>query len=79
MKIAVTPSQRRCGIGRALLLRFEGLCREGGCESLFLEVRAANTAAMGLYENLGYETIGCRKKYYSNPQDDALILRKSFL
>jgi [ribosomal protein S18]-alanine N-acetyltransferase len=79
LKIAVSPSQRRCGMGRALLLRFEDLCRERGCESIFLEVRAANTAATGLYKNLGYETIGCRKKYYSNPQDDALILRKFFL
>ena len=79
LKIAVSPSQRRCGLGRALLLRFEDLCRDRGCEFLFLEVRAANTAATGLYKSLGYRTIGCRKKYYSNPQDDALILRKSFL
>ena len=78
-KIAVSPPQRRSGLAKGLLLRFEDLCRERGCESLFLEVRAANTAATGLYKSLGYETIGCRKKYYSNPLDDALILRKSFL
>jgi [ribosomal protein S18]-alanine N-acetyltransferase len=79
LKIAVAPLQRRCGVGAALLLRLEDLFRERGCETLFLEVRAANTAAIGLYRKLGYMTVGCRKKYYSTPEDDALILRKSFL
>jgi ribosomal-protein-alanine N-acetyltransferase len=79
LKIAVGPAQRRRGLGAALLVRFEALCREKGCDALLLEVRAANTQAISLYENLGYGSIGCRKKYYSSPQDDALILRKSFL
>jgi len=79
LKIAIDPSQRRCGLGTALLLRFEALCRDRGCEALLLEVRAASNRAISLYENLGYRSIGCRKKYYSNPQDDALILRKSLL
>jgi [ribosomal protein S18]-alanine N-acetyltransferase len=79
LKIAVTPLQRRCGVGAALLLRLEDLFRAKECESLFLEVRATNTAAIGLYRNLGYIIVGCRKRYYSTPQDDALILRKSFL
>ena len=78
-KIAVSQLQRRCGVGRALLLRFEGFCRERGCESLFLEVRSDNAAATGLYVSLGYSAVGCRTNYYSDPQDDALILRKSFL
>jgi [ribosomal protein S18]-alanine N-acetyltransferase len=79
LKIAVAPLQRRCGVGTALLLRLEDFFRERGCETLFLEVRAANTAAIGLYQKLGYMTVGCRKNYYSTPQDDALILKKSFL
>jgi [ribosomal protein S18]-alanine N-acetyltransferase len=79
LKISIAPFQRRCGVGTALLLRLENGCRDRGCESLFLEVRTANTAAIGLYQKLGYSTVGCRKNYYSNPQDDALILRKSLL
>jgi [ribosomal protein S18]-alanine N-acetyltransferase len=76
-KIAVVPSKRRTGVGTALLLQLEDLCRDKGCETLFLEVRAANTAAISLYEKLGFRGVGHRKNYYSNPQDDALILRKS--
>jgi ribosomal-protein-alanine N-acetyltransferase len=78
-KIAVAPSQRRAGIGTALLHRLQDLCRDRDCETLFLEVRAANAAAISLYQKLGFRTAGCRKNYYSNPQDDALILRKSLL
>lgn len=78
-KIAVSQNYRRLGIGAALLLQFEDLCRAQGCKSLFLEVRAANSGAIGLYEKLKYNKIGCRKGYYTAPQDDALILRKSLL
>ena len=78
LKIAVTPLQRRCGLGTALLRRLEDLLQARGCAFLFLEVRAANRAAIGLYQRLGFMTVGCRKNYYSTPQDDALILRKSF-
>jgi [ribosomal protein S18]-alanine N-acetyltransferase len=78
-KIAVAPHVRHGGVGTALLLRFEDLCRERGCISLFLEVRAANEQAIGLYEKLGYGKVGCRKNYYFGPEDDALILRKSIL
>jgi len=76
-KIAVAQRLRRCGIGTALLLQFEDLCRDRGCTSLFLEVRAANERAIRLYEKLGYGKISCRKNYYSAPMDDALVLRKS--
>jgi [ribosomal protein S18]-alanine N-acetyltransferase len=79
LKIAVLPLQRRCGVGTVLLFRLEDGCRERECDALLLEVRAANTAALGLYQKFGYITIGCRKNYYSDPQDDALILRKSLL
>jgi [ribosomal protein S18]-alanine N-acetyltransferase len=79
LKIAVAPLQRHHGVGTALLLRLEDGCRDQGCLSIFLEVRAANTTAIGLYEKLKYLRIGCRKKYYNTPQDDALILRKTLL
>ena len=79
LKIAVAPEFRRRGTGAALLSRLEDLCRDRGSEVMFLEVRAANAIAVGLYEMLGYARVGCRKKYYADPQDDALILKKSLL
>jgi ribosomal-protein-alanine N-acetyltransferase len=77
-KIAVSVDRREQGIGTALLARFEDMCMGRGCESCFLEVRASNFQAIGLYENLGYSKIGCRKDYYSAPQEDALVLQKFF-
>jgi [ribosomal protein S18]-alanine N-acetyltransferase len=79
LKVAVMPSHRRGGVGTALLLRLQDLLRGRGCEALFLEVRAVNSGAINLYNKLGFHTAGRRKNYYINPQDDALVLRKSLL
>ena len=79
LKIAVSPLMRQRGAATALLLHLEGLSRDQGAEAVFLEVRAANMAAIRLYQKLGYLTVGCRRQYYSNPQDDALILKKSLV
>ncbi len=77
-KIAVSVDTREQGIGTALLVRFEDLCRGRGCKSCFLEVRVSNIQAIGLYEKFGYGRIGCRKAYYTAPQEDALVLQKFF-
>ena len=45
---------------------------------LTLEVRASNEPAKQLYEKLGFLQVGCRKNYYRNPREDALILRKEW-
>ena len=76
MNLAVAPERRREGIGQRLL---DTLCTElraRGITSLALEVRVSNTAARALYEKNGFALAGCRKKYYVNPVEDALILRK---
>ena len=49
-----------------------------GSHALLLEVRASNAPAIALYEKLGFLQVGCRKNYYHNPREDALILRKDF-
>ena len=70
------PEKRRNGVAQRLLeaLILELKSRE--INSLALEVRASNLAAQKLYEKNGFQQVGCRKKYYVNPQEDALILRK---
>ena len=47
-----------------------------GIETLTLEVRVSNEAAIALYDRLGYEQIGRRPNYYTDPREDALIMRK---
>ena len=45
-----------------------------GVRRATLEVRRSNLAALGLYEDLGFEVAGVRKRCYTNPEEDALIL-----
>ncbi len=78
MNIAVHPEFRRRGIAEALVLALvEDLkARESHC--LTLEVRVSNEPARKLYEKLGFTQAGRRPRYYHNPREDALILRKEW-
>ena len=46
--------------------------------TISLEVRQANTAAQQLYEKMGYELVGRRRRFYQNPVEDALIMTKTY-
>ena len=76
MNLAVAPKGRRQGIARALLTELIRLLHKDGVESLFLEVRVSNEPAIALYRSFGFVQVGRRPKYYVNPMEDALILRK---
>ena len=78
MNLAVAPEARRQGTGRALVLALVDALTEKGSHSLMLEVRVSNTPAQKLYESLGVSQVGRRPKYYVNPREDALILRKEW-
>ena len=73
--IAVRPEYRRTGLGGRLL---KAVMREGlrlGARVAVLEVRATNHAAQSLYERYGFRIAGRRKGYYSEPPEDALVMR----
>ncbi len=70
-RIATLPEHRRRGVGNALLSAF--LKETDEC---FLEVRASNASARGLYEAHGFSLIATRKGYYKNPTEDALIYKR---
>lgn len=78
MNIAVYPEFRRRGIAEQLVEALIEQLRELGSKCLTLEVRASNDAAQALYEKLGFLQIGRRPRYYRNPKEDALILRKEW-
>ena len=74
--IAVRTTDKRQGIGRILL---EALIRQtaaAGVRKLFLEVREHNTPALGLYRSSGFVQVGIRKNYYSDPAEDALVMKR---
>ena len=45
-----------------------------GSDSITLEVRASNKAALALYRRFGFAPSGVRKDYYKDPTEDALVL-----
>jgi [ribosomal protein S18]-alanine N-acetyltransferase len=73
MNVAVDPDERRTGVATALLRSL--LERVGDPRARYtLEVRQSNTAAIALYEGLGFRTAGLRRRYYQDNGEDALIM-----
>lgn len=72
--IAVKPELRRKKIGEMLLVRILEDCYKNEIKYVTLEVRVSNTAAIKLYEKYGFKSLGTRKGYYQNNNEDALIM-----
>lgn len=75
-RLAVLPGFRRSGIGRALVEAFLENGGRRGCDRFFLEVRAGNLPAIGLYAACGFVPCGRRRNYYRDPAEDAVLMRK---
>lgn len=78
MNIAVRPENRRQGIGETLIETLVDQLKQIGSHCLTLEVRISNEPAIKMYEKLGFVMVGRRPRYYQNPREDALILRKEW-
>ena len=72
--LAVHPDFRRKGVAKALLLSALEECYIEKIKYLTLEVRVSNQGAINLYESFGFKSLGVRKKYYQNNNEDALIM-----
>lgn len=73
--VCVDPAYRRLGGGTKLLQTLLRQARLSGAQNVYLEVRASNQAAQELYRGAGFECIGVRKRYYTNPSEDAVLMR----
>jgi ribosomal-protein-alanine N-acetyltransferase len=71
---AVHPRYRRRRIGERLLLSLLDLSVDRHAREATLEVRLSNLAARRLYEKYGFRPVGIRPRYYSDNQEDALIM-----
>jgi len=72
--IAIAEEYRGRGIGKALtaaLLQY--LSNLGACYAT-LEVRVSNVRAQNLYKGLGFISVGKRKRYYEDNQEDAYLM-----
>lgn len=80
MDIGIASAKRGKGLSKPLLEHFFSQCRQKGIEEVWLEVRASNQPAIGLYEQYGFTLIERRKGYYPthNGREDALIMKLSW-
>lgn len=74
--IAVSPDHRRRGYGRIITQALLDTARDNGMRLATLEVRRSNLAAQHLYHALGFHDVGYRKRYYTDNNEDALIMYK---
>ncbi|HET7220188.1 MAG TPA: ribosomal protein S18-alanine N-acetyltransferase [Vicinamibacterales bacterium] len=77
--IAVHPDLRRQGLASQLMTRLLAIAAAEGAHRALLEVRRSNIAAQRLYESLGFRTAGVRRNYYTQPEEDALLLTRNAL
>ena len=76
LNIGVDPAMRRRGLAREMLTRAMRESAEAGATNMFLEVRAGNTGAIALYDELGFCETCRRRGYYPGPdgREDALLM-----
>ena len=72
--IAVHPDHRRKGYGAAITRALLRHAKDAKLESVSLEVRVSNTAAIELYKKAGFAEAGRRKGFYAKPTEDALVM-----
>lgn len=72
--VAVHPDFRRQGAAKVLVSALLGWARENSARFLTLEVRPGNGAALALYRALGFEEVGRRPWFYTDPVEDALLM-----
>jgi ribosomal-protein-alanine N-acetyltransferase len=74
LNLAVDPGQRRNGIAKKLMIYLIETSRSANLKEILLEVRLSNLSGKNLYRQLGFEEIAIRPKYYSDNQEDALVM-----
>ena len=77
LNLAVASDTRGRGLGGRLLDAALGIVHERGAQDVFLEVRESNVSALALYSSRGFSALTRRVKYYRNPVEDALVLRRA--
>ena len=71
---AVREAYRRHGVGERLLIAAIEQSMAYDQKVVTLEVRASNDAAQRLYEKYGFANVGVRKRYYTDDNEDAVIM-----
>jgi len=73
--IAVASKAQRQGLAQRLFAELAAELVAVRIADVFLEVRASNQPALGLYRGLGFAETGRRVRYYHDPVEDAVLMR----
>ena len=81
LNLCIRPRCQRRGLGKRLLHFLLESAARAGADTLFLEARPSNTAAVHLYRSAGFCEVGSRRGYYpaAAGREDALVLAKTLL
>jgi ribosomal-protein-alanine acetyltransferase len=77
LNLAVAAKARRSGVGSALLAAALTEGADRNVATVFLEVRESNDGAVSFYRRHGFQVTRRRSRYYSNPEEDALVLSRT--
>ena len=77
--IVVAGGARRRSLGTRILDELLQIARTRGAKAVFLEVRESNQAARALYEKWAFLESGRRRRYYQEPDEDAILYRIDFI
>lgn len=72
--VAVAPTYRRQGAGRALIRSLQTRARASRLTFVTLEVRSSNEPAIALYRQMGFTVVGVRPHFYTAPDENALLM-----
>jgi len=76
INLAIGPSFRKKGLGFQMMEYCLRFAYNKGARLATLEVRESNEAAQKLYEKMNFRTVAIRKKYYSDNQENAVVMLK---
>jgi ribosomal-protein-alanine N-acetyltransferase len=81
LNLCIDPELRGKGLGRHLMKHLLNIARQHKAEMAFLEVRPSNKEALALYESLGFNEVGRRRRYYpaKKGREDALLLARNLI
>jgi len=72
--VAILAEYRGQKLGEKLMSALIEHAKNRGALCMTLEVRTSNRVALGLYAKFGFAARGIRRNYYSDTQEDALIM-----
>jgi [ribosomal protein S18]-alanine N-acetyltransferase len=74
LNVAILPEERRRGHARRLIEHMLDFARQSSCRVVMLEVRRSNEAALAMYRNFGFSSVGMRPGYYADNNEDAILM-----